>query len=204
MNSNRLVPLAAVVLAVAGCARVEAPSRNMPLDIPALGSVAGEEGVVARNYALEEVRAVVPAELRVSERNSYYPFADIVWRGDPVGDRHAQIAALFREAGDRLAAPAGDGQRPVIAEVTLLRFHGVTERTRYSVGGVYGIRFMLAVRDAATGELIEPPRLVATSLPAPGGQAAVELERAGQTERVRVIDHLAFAIARELGLATGA
>jgi hypothetical protein len=147
---------------------------------------------------------VVPAELRVSERNSYYPFADIVWRGDPVGDRHAQIAALFREAGDRLAAPAGDGQRPVIAEVTLLRFHGVTERTRYSVGGVYAIRFMLAVRDAATGELIEPPRLVATSHPAPGGQAAVELERAGQTERVRVIDHLAFAIARELGLATGA
>lgn len=31
------------------------------------------------------------SDLSVSESNSYYPNADVVWRGDPIGDRIQQI-----------------------------------------------------------------------------------------------------------------
>jgi hypothetical protein len=31
----------------------------------------------------------------VSEENVYAPEAEIVWRGEPEGDRHAQVAQIF-------------------------------------------------------------------------------------------------------------
>ena len=42
---------------------------------------------LAAQYDVAEVKIVVPQTLRVSEANSYRPNADIVWRGDPPGDR---------------------------------------------------------------------------------------------------------------------
>lgn len=202
MKLQRLGLLAAVALTLGACARPElvttdTATRNMPLELPALAGAAVTE---ARDYALTDLRVLVPGDLRVSESNSWYPFVDIVWRGDPVGDRRGQIAALFEEAAARNIATPAEGQRPVIADVVLRRFHGVTERTRYTVGGVYSIRFDLTIRDAETGAILEPARLVEADLPAPGGQAAVELERAGQTERVRVTDHLTWVLRQQLGL----
>ena len=114
--------------------------------------VAGDLKVVA-------VEVVVPADApRLRESTSFYPmFTDIVWRGDPIGDRHAQVAAIFEEAGGprrrrRRRRARGDRRR-----VTLERFHGVTERTRFTVGGFYTIRFWLTYRDAATGAPIGEP-----------------------------------------------
>lgn len=202
MMLQRLGLLAAVALTLGACAspQITAPdtaTRNMPIELPALSATAQ---AAARDYVLADLRMVVPGDLRISESNSWYPFVDVVWRGDPVGDRRAQIAALFQDAAARNIATPAEGQRPVIADVTLRRFHGVTERTRYTVGGVYSIRFELTIRDAETGVILEPARLIEADLPAPGGQAAVELERAGQTERVRVTDHLTWVLRQQLGL----
>lgn len=198
MMLHRLGLLSVAALALAACSTPETATRNMPLDLPVLQAADGS--VIARNYALAGLEMAVPGDLRISESNSYYPFVDIVWRGDPIGDRREQIASMFYEAAQRNVGTPAEGERPVIAEVTLRRFHGVTERTHYSVGGVYSIRFDLTVRDAMTGDVIEPARTVTADLPAPGGQAAVELERAGQTERVRVTDFLAWTLRQQLEL----
>ena len=195
MSIIRLVAVAALALGAAGCAPVDTASRNTPL----LGqiTVPGEVQTV-RNYDLRDVVVQVPQSLRASESAGFYPAADIVWRGDRPGDRHMQVGNLFQVAATRAAAEL-DGDVPVIAVITLQRFHGVTERTRYSVGGVYNLEFRLTVQHAETGAILEETRFIEANLPAPGGQAAIELERIGQTERVRVIDYLTFVLGRELG-----
>ena len=153
--------------------------------------------VASRDYDVVAVNVTVPEELDVSEGNNYYPFADIVWRGDPIGDRYAQIAAIFEEAASR-GVLQSEGARPVIADIEVVRFHGVTERTRYSVGGNYNIVFDLAITDALSGEIVEAERRVAGNLPAPGGEAAVRLEQNGQTEKVRVLDFLTLLLQEEI------
>lgn len=148
------------------------------------------------DYHLSSLNFALSPDLTVSESDSLYPNADIVWRGDPPGDRGQQIGALFQEAAAR--ADAGiTGSQHIVADVTLVRFHGLTERTRYSVGGIYDVVFDLTVRDAA-GNVIEGPRRVEAQLAGPGGQAALELERSGLTERVRVVDFLSQVLVSEL------
>lgn len=128
----------------------------------------------------------------------YYPLADIVWSGDAPGDRYAQIGSLFSGVVE-MAKPALTGAVPVKIGVTLIRFHGVTEKTRSSVGSVYNILFTFTVRNAQTGEIIEPARVIEADLPAPGGQVAMLQDVMGQTERVRVTDFLAYVLVTELG-----
>lgn len=156
-----------------------------------------DAGQVSRSYDLQQFNFSVRADLTVSENDGYYPLADIVWRGDPIGPRKAQIAAIFETAADRNVAVL-DGDVPVAVDVQLLRFHGVTDRTRYSVGGVYNIVFQMTVRDARTGTVIEPARRIVANLDAPGGNRAVELEQSGQTQKVRVTDFLTQVLQREL------
>lgn len=193
--------IAALILAtgLAACATPDTVSRNAPLE--AQGLSAPDEQII-RNYDVTSIEVNVSRDLRASESNGYYPVADIVWRGDPVGDRHAQIEQIFRTATERAAADLG-GTREVIAVIDLVRFHGVTERTRFSVGGVYNMVFNLAIYDGQTGLVIEPPRQLVANLPAPGGQAALQLEQAGQTEKVRVLDYLGFFLRQELSTPTG-
>ncbi|WP_342075493.1 DUF6778 family protein [Yoonia sp. SS1-5] len=152
---------------------------------------------VTRNYALQDVRFSAPSELTVSEAESYYPIADVIWRGDPRGDRVQQISAMFETAEQR-AKPSLRGAIPVVADVQLERFHGVTNRTRYSIGGVYNVIFDLTLRNARTGEVIEPRRRIVANLDAPGGDEAVTLEQSGQTQKVRVTDFLTQILVQEL------
>jgi hypothetical protein len=161
----------------------------------------GPEGVpppALRSYNVVDLDVTVPRSLVVSEADIYYPDADIVWRGDPPGDRHAQVEAIF-EAGMGRGAAALDGDRDVRVAVEVRRFHSLTERARARIGGVHSIRFVLTVTDARTGAVIEGPRLVSADLPAYGGQRAREAEAAGQTQKVRVTDHLARVAVAELG-----
>lgn len=152
---------------------------------------------MAREYTLVGLNFSAQPGLRVSEENGYYPQAEVVWRGDPPGDRIAQVAALFQQAARRNFDTKAAGRR-VVVDVVLERFHGLTERTQYSVGGVYNIIFSFAVRDAASGVVIEPARRIVANLDGPGGNAAVALEQRGQTQKVRVTDFLANVIATEL------
>ncbi|WP_342071236.1 DUF6778 family protein [Yoonia algicola] len=150
-----------------------------------------------RSYALRRFNFNALSGLTVSEEESFYPTADIVWRGDPLGPRIPQIAAMFEEAAARNRGVL-NGAVPVVVDVTLVRFHGVTNRTRYTVGGVYNVVFDMTVRNADTGMVIEAPRRVAGNLDAPGGASATELDNAGQTQKVRVTDFLTSLLRAQL------
>lgn len=153
--------------------------------------------VLQRSYDLRGFNFSAMPDLVVSESETYYPTADIVWRGDPRGPRVAQIQRLFEDAAARNRAVL-TGRVPVAVDVTLVRFHGVTNRTRYSVGGVYNVVFDMRVRNADTGAVIEPARRVVGNLDAPGGARAVQLEESGQTQKVRVTDFLTGLLRAQL------
>ncbi|MBN2630398.1 MAG: hypothetical protein JXR75_07645 [Rhodobacteraceae bacterium] len=153
--------------------------------------------VLAAQYDVEEVRISVPGRLKVSEANLYYPIADIVWRGEPVGDRHAQVAAIFKEATDRATGSMIRG-RKVVVDIEVTRFHSVTEKTRYTVGGTHSMHFLMTVTDAQTGTVLDGPRPVVADAKAAGGSRAVAEEQMGRTQRVVVVERLAQVIRREL------
>ena len=152
---------------------------------------------VTRSYQLAAFTFYAPEDISVSESQAYYPVADVVWRGDPTGPRVSQIAAMFETAANRNQASL-KGNVPIAVDVALVRFHGVTNRTRYSFGGVYNIAFDLTVLDARTGTMLEPTRRVVANLDAPGGDRAVELEESGQTQKVRVTDFLTSVLRAQL------
>lgn len=180
-------------MVVSACSSFEGPTRNAPMQAPAFGTAAPQ--AQPRDYRLEAVRFAAPADLTVSEANSFYPLSDIVWRGDPLGDRKAQIGDIFETAITR-GAEGLEGETPIIVEVELARFHSLTERTRYTFGGTHSIKFDLTIRDAETGAVLEPTRRVDADLPALGGQAAVMAEQRGETQKARILAHLS-ALFRE-------
>lgn len=147
-------------------------------------------------YRIKDISVYVPKSLKVDESNGYYPGSDIVWRGDPLGDRHAQVKAIFETAFAR-GAKRVKGKEPVNIEVEVKRFHALTERARYTVGGVHAITFVLQVRDPKTGELLGEPKTVRADLKAFGGIAAIRAEQSGQTQKVRITEHLAEVLRQE-------
>ncbi|QUJ77513.1 hypothetical protein KDD17_05860 [Sulfitobacter albidus] len=149
------------------------------------------------NIAVSQINVRVPERLKVSEANRYYPLGDIVWREDPIGDRHAQVEKIFRDALATGTA-AFQGEVPVILDVEVQRFHSLTEKARYTVGGVHSIKFRMVLRDAKTGEFLSEPHLVEADLDAFGGQQAVNAEARGLTQKVRISNHLAEVIRQEL------
>jgi len=151
---------------------------------------------------VEAMTIVVPRALQVSEANRYLPAGDIVWREDPPGDRHTQVRAIFEAA---FAAGTQDMTvgTPVSLYVQVMRFHALTEKARYSVGGVHSIKFGLAVRDLNTGRLVGTPRIVEADLNAFGGTTALAAERRGQTQKARITAHLAKVIQDELTMSDG-
>ncbi|PKP83827.1 MAG: hypothetical protein CVT80_11645 [Alphaproteobacteria bacterium HGW-Alphaproteobacteria-2] len=104
--------LVGLVLAVglSACSSFTPPSRSTRGEIVLPRAPAS---VAMRDWQVVGIRVTVPETLKISEANSYYPVADIVWRGDPPGDRRAQIADLLRGAlaeGTRQM----QGSRPVV------------------------------------------------------------------------------------------
>lgn len=198
VTSFRLTVLAAT-LALSACVTPE-PATRAATQATALDEiVVGGAAPVARaeRWNVTDVKVVVPQSLKVSEANLYFPIADIVWRGDARGDRYAQVGAIVSEAAKRATAGPQSG-RPVVAEIEMRRFHALTEKTRYSVGGSYSVKFDLTIRDAATGAVLEGPRRVVAGHPASGGQKALDEEARGMTQKVVVTQFLAGLIAQEL------
>lgn len=139
----------------------------------------------------------VPETLSVSEANTYKPRADIVWRGDALGDRHDQVKAIFEDAIGRATA-SFSGDLPVVLHIEVRRFHAVTERTRYTIGGVHEIDFVLSVTNGRTGDVLIPPYFISTNFEAFGGEEALAAEHAGLTQKVRITAHLEELIVSEL------
>lgn len=187
------------VLGLSACASVTA--TNNTTRSATSGTTAGQ--VAAQpTYRVVDINVAVPRTLTVSEANSYYPKGDIVWREDPMGDRHAQVKAIFDDALQR-GTQEMNGLVPVVLDVEVLRFHALTEKTRYSVGGVHSITFALSLRNANTGLALADRRVIEADLQGFGGQQAIDAVRKGQTQKVRITAHLANVIRTELETPSG-
>lgn len=184
MRFTALLALAALT----ACGTPDGVTRRAPVDIP---PVPEPRPVLA----VAKVDVEVPIGLEVSEAPVFYPFADVVWRGDPSGDRLVQVQTLFEEAA---AAQPSDGQ-PANVRIEVVRFHGLTQQARYAIGGIYGIQFRLTLSDPKTGAALAEPRLVRANLNKFGPWHATYNDAKGITEREMVIAHLTEVLRTELG-----
>lgn len=202
MSLPRFLLALPAALALAACVSPDPASRaalSVSPDMPPGLSQAGGGGpvVMQAQYHVMNVNVVVPRTLRVSEANTFVPVADIVWHGDPFGDRYAQVTRIFQESA--AAATAGmTGGRAVNVTMEITRFHMLTEKARYTVGGNMAMHFLLTVTDAATGQVIDGPRPVVADFRAAGGARAVAEEEAGFTQRIATVQRLTEMIRREL------
>lgn len=198
MNRTKTALALAMIFGLAACANVDqgalydTPTRADNSDQSVLSAEP-----VRRSFSVQRVLVDVPRSLKVNERNSYKPNGDIVWHGDPIGDRYQQVAQILYDSITEGAARV-KGDVPVDLKVELLKFHALSPRARYSVGGVHEIRFMLTMLDPATGAPVSEPRFVKADLDALGGMAAIGAEEQGLTQKVRIEQHLAHVIAVEL------
>ena len=184
---------AALVVAVglSACATTDSISdANSRSTLGTSSQVEQELAASSAAWRLADVRVRVSDDLIVSEENLYYPKGDIVWRGDPYGDRRVQVAKILDD-GMTSGLTHLIGKRRVFFDVDLHRFHSLTEKARYSVGGVHNIEITLTVVDAATGVVLHSPFDMEIDLKAHGGEKAIIAEQKGLTQKVRIKAHLA-------------
>ncbi|MDU9003870.1 DUF6778 family protein [Sedimentitalea todarodis] len=151
------------------------------------------------NWRVSSVQVSVPDTLTVSDVNRFFVEADIVWHGDPAGDRRAQVKAITT-AGVQEAARGLNGSRPVVLDVTVLHFHGVSPITvARAPGAVHNMKFAAQVRDARTGATLTEPTLILAEMPALVGEAAYYAAQFGPTQKERVTAHIAATFSGWLG-----
>lgn len=166
-----------------------------------------DEGVapsVSKSWDVQRVVVSIPDRLTVSTANTYAPNADIVWHGEPVGTstRREQVRQILSEGVERGAAGL-NGSRPVGLSAQLEHFHAVTPAAvARAPGAVHNIAFRIQAFDLRSGEPITEPQRIQADLEAFVGAAAITAAIDGQTQRVRIVDHLARVTAGWLG--TGA
>ncbi len=152
---------------------------------------------VSKGWRVVAVDVRVPASLSVSEENTYAPNADIVWREDPYGkgSRYQQVDALMTDAAKR-GAKVLHGGKPVKLVIVMQQFHALSEKARYGLenAGVHDITFTAQVFDARSGKPLSPPDLIKADLPAYVGKEALDAERRGLTQKVRITDHVSKVI----------
>ncbi|SMH58044.1 DUF6778 family protein [Maritimibacter sp. HL-12] len=192
-----LVLTAAALLSA--CAGGDIVSRNA-LESSGLLSTKQVEGhapvPLNPSYRVVDVKVEVPDVLTSSEQNGIKPRSDILWQEDPAGDRHAQVRALMTEALEEGVSDI-TGSRDVVLEVVMTRFHALTKRTRYSIGGEHEVWMFVAVRDARTGELLEPARRIGFDHRVSAEQA-LENEAQGLNQRLEITALVKDMIRQEL------
>ncbi|WP_299558445.1 DUF6778 family protein [uncultured Sulfitobacter sp.] len=210
MNAMKLALGLGLAAVVSACGASDVVTRDAPFvsrtniaaEPIAPQNVAGTElqllpAAIMQKVTVDRINVTVPASLSVSEANRYYPGSDIVWREDPIGDRHAQVARIVEDAL-RSGTQSFQGPVPVTLDVEVARFHAVTEKARYTVGGTHSIIFTMQLRDSQTGAPLTEPKKIHADLDAFGGQQAILAEARGQTQKVRISNHLAEVIRQEL------
>lgn len=156
---------------------------------------------LANSWRLAEVRVDVPKSLTVSEAKTLLPKADIVWREDPLGDRHAQVGKIIETAVLR-GAQGLKGSRPVVIDVVVTRFHALTYEAELSSRdwGVHNIDLNVRVLDAKTGAVLLPTSQIRAELPALSGERMKAARRQGQSQKSMITNHVARTIAGWLRL----
>ena len=186
---------------------VSACSTVVPVDVTQGITLPSGLAAQARNadWQVTSIDVRVPETLTVSEANSIKPRADIVWREDPLGDRRAQVQAMIFEAMDYALQPLADeGSTQITVELEITRFHAMTQRARYTIGGEHEIEFIFTVRNAETGEALTGPIPVDLTFRAFGGARALASEAEGIYQRDRIQSQIIGWARSEFGLgATG-
>ncbi len=191
MKYFRLIAAIALGLAVSACGTVDTATRNVSLEEPNLAPA-------QVSFDVQYVRVSVPETLKVSEANRFLPGGDIVWREDAPGNRHAQVKTIVEAGilqGIREMEAAGI---PVILDIEVTRFHALTEKARYTVGGVHAIQFNMQLRNVETGQPYGEPQFVKADFKALGGKAAIHAESKGMTQKYRITQQLAWVIQKQL------
>jgi hypothetical protein len=203
MKAFKTLLVVGLALGLSGCVQPDASRSGQPGTMSLATKNAPKAGAVevAKKVAIPlnvtDVVIKVPTSLRVSEADTWYPLADVVWRGEPRANRLVQVQAIFEEAAARGTSDLKSGVA-VVAEVEVVRFHCVTEKTRNTIGGMHSMFFNLTIRDAATGAVLDGPRLVNAETKASGGSKAISEDYAGRTQRVVVVERLAQVLHDEL------
>ena len=187
---STLLGLSALLLSacVGGGGKFETDYTPVPADL-------------AKSWRLAEVRVSVPQTLVVSEAKTLLPRADIVWREDPLGDRHAQVGKIIQAAVLR-GAQGLRGSRPVIIDITVTRFHALTFEAEMSNHdwGVHNIDLIAQVVDARSGAVLLPATKIRAETPAWSGERMKAARRKGITQKSMITNHVAATIAGWLGL----
>ena len=205
MRSFHFAAIALAAFGLSGCMMSDPPSRG-GLGAPSLMT---QE---ASGYNVTAVNVLVPRNLVVSEDNSFKPAADIVWHGEALGNRYAQVEKLMRDginvgagfyrAGSDSAGSDSAG-RTVVIDVQVVRFHALTQKTRASFGGKHELIYAFILRDAATGEVLRLVPRVNATVRAAGGAAAQAEDAIGRTQAVVIREAIAASIQKELGRGAG-
>lgn len=211
MKPAKLMLALGLGFGLAACSAVDVTTRNTPLEaLPEMGQTMGQtlgqssvqpsaqvQTAHINGVTVDSVRVRVPRSLEVSEANRYLPRGDIVWREDPAGDRYQQVAEIMQNALEAGVAPL-DGPVHVNLEVQVNRFHALTQKARYTTGGIHSISFDMVLTDPKTGAMLTEVRTVEADFKAYGGQEALEAEANGLTQKVRISNELAKVIQTEL------
>ncbi|MEP3636302.1 MAG: DUF6778 family protein [Paracoccaceae bacterium] len=204
MKSYKVLMAVSLGMLVSACDLTNTSSRDTARDIGAnflkFGKTTDTPVAVDSDFRVKSVLVYIGQDIVVSERESFYPGGDIVWRGDPPGDRVQQVKDIFKTAFTQ-GSRGLNGSRNIVLQVDVRRFHSLTDKARIAVGGVHSITFALQKRDAVTGEAVGKGKLIRADLKALGGDDALAAARLGQTQKVRITDHLADVIRTELASA---
>lgn len=150
----------------------------------------GLDPEMTRTWKLANVVASVPASLTVSNSNTYAPNADIVWHGEPFGDRRSQVAAIMDEGITR-GASGLRGRRPVTITARVLQFHAVTPlAVARAPGAVHNITYAIQVLDAEDETPLTNEQVIKADLEAYVGAAAITAAIGGLTQKSRITDHI--------------
>lgn len=185
-------------MALYACSPAEMPSRGMNLASPAIvDAVAAPGAAVQLAFNVVNYTVSVPRTLLVSEADVYLPIADIVWHGDPDGDRYDQIKTIFDAAMAQSTQDMTAG-RAVEVAIEVHKFHALTPKTRATLGGNFAMHFYLTVYDAATREVLDGPRIVVADTRASGGVKALREEQRGITQKSVITARLVEVFVHEL------
>ncbi|MEL6169332.1 MAG: DUF6778 family protein [Pseudomonadota bacterium] len=155
---------------------------------------------VSRNWSVQDVQVTVPDALTVSNDNTFAPDADIVWHGDPFGDRRSQVSEIM-DNGITAGTRKLRGSQPVVIRAQLITFHAVTPKAvSEAPAAVHNISYLAVVADARTGAFLTEPEIIQADLEAFTGSAAVIAAQQGQTQKVRINEHLARVTEGWLGV----
>lgn len=188
MLKHTLVALA-MALGLAGCATSEWETAYTPVD-PAQ----------AASWRLAMVDVAAPETLTTSDTDGYVPNFDIVWHGEPAGDRRAQAAAIVTEGIERGARSALHGRKSVRISATITQFHAITPTVRKMDGvGVHNIQYTIQVFDAHSGAALTEPQNIKAEFPALTGKTGDEADARGLTQRVQIVNHIAAVTQNWLG-----